>query len=154
MRNITLVAAGALALAATPAFAAEVTESAEIPASAEKVWAAAAKDFCGIGQFHPAVEKCALSNGGKTRTLSLNGGGTILEDQTALEEGSSYSYVITESPLPVANYKSTFTVKANGASSSTVTWTGSFDPKGDEAAAKKVIDGIYTSGLEALKGKV
>ncbi|MFC3695799.1 SRPBCC family protein [Chenggangzhangella methanolivorans] len=102
--------------------AVEVIESIEIKAAPEKVWAASAKDFCGIGQFHPAVEKCALSNEGKTRTLSLKGGGTIVENQTAVKEGSSYSYVIVESPLPVADYKSTFSIKGSG-ESSTVTWT-------------------------------
>ena len=150
---VALVAASGLLLAVAPAFAASVTETVEVKASPEKVWAASAKDFCGIGQFHPAVEKCELSDGGKTRTLSLKGGGTILEKQTANEEGKSYSYVIVESPLPVADYKSTFSIKGSG-DASTVTWTGSFEPKGaDEAKAKSVIDGIYTSGLEALKGK-
>lgn len=149
-----LILASCLAVAASAASAAEVTESIEIKAAPEKVWAASAKDFCGIGQFHPAVEKCALSNGGKTRTLSLKGGGTIVENQTANTDGSSYSYVIVESPLPVADYKSTFTVKGGGGGS-TVTWTGSFEPKGaDEAAAKKVIQGIYAGGLAALKSKL
>lgn len=150
--RIALVSAAALALSAGSAFAVTVTEKTKINASAEKVWAASAADFCGIGQFHPAIEKCELSNNGKTRTLSLKGGGQIIENQTAAKKGS-YSYEIVESPLPVANYKSTFTVKGKG-DTSTVTWKGSFKAKGaSDAEAKKVIDGIYTSGLEALKGK-
>lgn len=150
----TAVAALALlATGATAANAATVTETASIKASPDKVWAASAKDFCGIGAFHPAIEKCELSDGGKTRTLSLKGGGTIVEKQTANKDGKSYSYVIVESPLPVANYKSTFSIKGKG-DTSTVTWTGSFKPKGaDAATAKKAIDGIYTSGLDALKAK-
>lgn len=150
--RITLASVAALTLTAGAASAATVTETTKINAPAEKVWAASAADFCGIGQFHPAVEKCALSDGGKTRTLSLKGGGTIVEKQTAEKKGS-YSYVIVESPLPVDNYKSTFSVKGKG-ETSTVTWTGSFKPKGASAAdAKKAIDGIYTSGLSALKAK-
>lgn len=151
--RVALAASSALMVWAAPAFAASVTESTEIKAAPEKVWAASAKDFCGIGQFHPAVEKCKISDGGKTRTLSLKGGGTILEKQTANVEGKSYSYVIVESPLPVADYKSTFSIEGSG-DRSTVTWTGSFEPKGaDEAKAKMVIEGIYKGGLEALKGK-
>lgn len=142
-----------LVATAAPAFAVSVTESTTIKASPDKVWAASAADFCGIGQFHPAVEKCELSDGGKTRTLSLKGGGTIVEKQTANKDGKSYSYVIVESPLPIADYKSTFSVKGKGGMS-TVTWTGSFTPKGASAdEAKKAIDGIYTSGLKALQGK-
>lgn len=154
MKKLVLLALPALVGMTAAAAATEVTESIEINAAPGKVWAASAKDFCGIGQFHPAVEKCALSNEGKTRTLSLKGGGTIVENQTAMKEGSSYSYVIVESPLPVSDYKSTFSIKGSG-ESSTVTWTGSFMPKGaDEATAKKAIDGIYTSGLSALKSKL
>jgi len=150
---VALAAASGLVFAVAPALAASVTQTAEIKAAPDKVWAASAKDFCGIGQFHPAVEKCELSDGGKMRTLSLKGGGSIVEKQTANEEGKNYSYVIVESPLPVADYKSTFSIKGSG-DASTVTWTGSFEPKGaDEAKAKSVIEGIYASGLDALKGK-
>jgi hypothetical protein len=35
--------------------------------------------FCGIGDWPPAVEKCVLSADGKQRTLSLKGGGTLVE---------------------------------------------------------------------------
>lgn len=149
-----ILLAAALSLAAgSAAFAAEVTQTADIKASPEKVWAASAKDFCGIGQFHPAIEKCALSENGKKRTLSLKGGGSIVESLTAEKAGHSYSYVIDESPLPVANYKATFSLKGHGAST-TVTWTATFEPKGaDEAAAKKVIEGIFSSGLAALQAK-
>lgn len=154
MRGTFLLAACAMAaIGAGTAQAASVTETAKIDAAPADVWAASAADFCGIAQFHPAIEKCELSDGGKTRTLSLKGGGTILEKQTAQRDGKSYSYVIVESPLPVANYKSTFSVKGKG-SSATVTWKGTFKAKGaTEAEAKKTIDGIYTSGLAALKAK-
>ena len=151
--KITLAAFALATFGAGAASAATVTESVKIDAAPADVWAASAGDFCGIGQFHPAVEKCELSNGGKTRTLSLKGGGTIVEDQTANKDGKSYSYVIVSSPLPVDEYKSTFSVKGKG-KKSTITWTGSFKAKGaSEADAKKAIDGIYTSGLEALKAK-
>ncbi|MFD1331209.1 SRPBCC family protein [Methylopila musalis] len=149
-----ILLAAALSLACgSAALAAEVTQTAEIKASPEKVWAASAKDFCGIGQFHPAIEKCTLSEGGKKRTLSLKGGGEIVETQTAEKAGHSYSYVIDESPLPVADYKATFALKGHG-DATTITWTAAFKPKGaDEAAAKKVIEGIFSSGLAALQAK-
>lgn len=155
MRFVTIATAAAITLAASAASATESTASVEIAAPAKTVWTTASPDFCGLGTFHPAIEKCALSDGGKTRTLSLKGGGTIVEKRLAWNaKKRSYSYAIVESPLPVQNYKSTFTVKAAGKGMSTVTWTGTYEPKGaPEADAKKAIDGIYTSGLDALKAK-
>ena len=62
----------------------------------------------------------------------------------------TYSYSIIDGPLPVANYLSTISVVADGAGSK-LTWTGKYDAKGaSDADAKKVIDGIYQSGLDAL----
>jgi hypothetical protein len=156
MRIATLVSAAAMAMAASAAHAAEVSETSEFKAPAQKVWETASPDFCGIGQWHPAVEKCAMSDGGKTRTLSLKGGGTIVEKQTSWDPSKmSYSYDIVESPLPVQNYKSTFVVAPNGDSASTITWSSTFEPKGaSEDEAKKVIQGIYSGGLEALQSKM
>jgi hypothetical protein len=52
--------------------------------------------------------------------------------------------------LPVANYTSTIGVAADGAGS-VMTWVGKYDAKGaSDAEAKKVIDGIYDSGLKSL----
>ena len=56
MKKLVLLALPALVGMTAAAAATEVTESIEINAAPEKVWAASAKDFCGIGQFHPAVE--------------------------------------------------------------------------------------------------
>ncbi len=53
--------------------------------------------FCGIGDWHPVIEKCVLSKkGGKEeRTLSLKGGGTIVEqEQAANDKKMGYTYTI------------------------------------------------------------
>ena len=153
LAKITLTAVVIALLGTATASAVTVTKSIEISAAPAEVWAASARDFCGISQFHPAVEKCELSNGGKTRVLWLKGGGTLLEQQTGITASKRYSYEIITSPLPVADYKSTFSVEGNG-KNSTVTWTGSFMAKGaSDAEAEKAIDEIYSSGLEALKAK-
>ncbi|HVI29856.1 SRPBCC family protein [Hansschlegelia sp.] len=149
-------AAALVALAGSPALAAEVTEATPVNAAPEKVWATIG-GFCGIGTWHPAVEACALSTqGGKNiRTLSLKGGGTIVEEEVGRDDARmAYSYRILESPLPVANYVSTIQVEPSGSAGSKVTWTGSFEPKGaSEAEAKAVIDGIYVKGLAAIVDK-
>lgn len=151
MSKRALFIAGFATLLATPAFAVDSVKSAMIDADAEKVWRVIG-DFCGIEDWHPAIEKCELDKKDPTmRTLTLKGGGTIVEKQTARDDKKmSYSYAIVESPLPVANYKSTIKVAKSGAGAK-VTWTGSYKAKGASAAdAKKAIDGIYEAGLEGI----
>lgn len=147
----TAVGAGAaLLMSGLAAHALESSAKASSKLSADAVWAKVG-DFCGIAKWHPAVEKCNLSADGKTRTLSLKGGGTIVEALVKWDAaGRSYTYSIVNSPLPVTNYVSTITVSADGAGSA-LTWTGKYDAKGaPDADAQKVIQGIYEAGLKAL----
>jgi Polyketide cyclase / dehydrase and lipid transport len=110
-------------------------------------------DFCGIADWHPAIEKCVLSADGKQRTLSLKGGGTIVERLENLDDANrAYTYTIVSGPLPVANYHSTISVSPDPKGSS-LKWAGTYDAKGaSDADAKKVIDGIYDAGEKGLVG--
>lgn len=158
--------APAMTPAATPAAAAkkpaskllEVKETKAIAAQPGAVWTAIG-DFCGIANWHPAVEKCVLGEDKKrvTRTLTIKGGGTIVEKLGFWNaEGMSYGYAIMSSPLPVSAYRSSITVtpgpKGEGA---VVTWIGRFNPaKGStKQQAVDTIKGVYTSGLESLATK-
>jgi hypothetical protein len=120
-------------------------------------------------KWHPALEKDEILKGtnnvpGAVRALSLKGGGTIKEELVGFSEPMhSFKYKILESPLPVAHYVSTFTVKAGKDDTSIIHWTGTFkrknaadNPPDDQTddAAKKVITGIYSSGLANLKKQV
>ncbi|GJD36312.1 SRPBCC family protein [Methylobacterium aerolatum] len=152
----TLVPAAALAaLIATPALALEVTKTATVAASPDKVWKTIG-GFCGIGDWHPVIEKCELSKkGGKEeRTLSLRGGGTIVEqEQSRDDKKMDYTYTILSGPLPVQDYKSTIMVEKDG-SGSKVTWTGSFKAKGaPDDKAKEAIAGVYEAGLKGIADK-
>jgi hypothetical protein len=110
-------------------------------------------NFCGIASWHPAIEKCVLSPDGKQRTLSLKGGGTIVEALESWDDAKhSYSYTILSGPLPVANYHSTISVSADPKGSA-LKWMGTFDAKGvPDADAKKTFDGIYEAGAKVLTG--
>jgi Polyketide cyclase / dehydrase and lipid transport len=145
-----------------------VAQSIVIKAPVEAVWSAS-KDFDGLAKWHPALEKDEIVKGtnnvpGAVRTLSLKGGGTIQEQLLAFSEPMhSFKYKILESPLPVAGYVSTFTVKAGTDNTVTINWVGTFkrknsadNPPDDQTddAAKKVIAGIYSSGLANLKKQV
>jgi hypothetical protein len=147
----TVVAAGAaLLMSGLAAHALESSAKASSKLSADALWVKVG-DFCGIGKWHPAIEKCQLSADGKTRTLSLKGGGTIVEHQEKLDAANrSYTYKIVSGPLPVVNYVSTISVSPDGAGS-VVTWSGKYDAKGaSDADAQKAIQGVYDSGVAAL----
>jgi hypothetical protein len=135
-----------------PVFALNSSVSMPSSLSPDALWKKVG-DFCAIGSWHPAAEKCVLSADGKQRTISLKGGGTIVE---ALEKWDDarrrYSYTIVSGPLPVANYHSTISVIRN-AKGSALKWTGRYKAKGvSNADAKKVIDGIYEAGAKSLTG--
>lgn len=150
----TLLAAAAASVVAGPVLAAEVSKQLDVAVAPDKAWAAVG-EFCGIGDWHPAVEKCELSSQGKDklRTLTLKGGGTIVEKLVKWEgRKHSYTYAIVSSPLPVSDYVSTVSVVPHGDGSRLV-WKGKFKPVGDEAKAKEVVSGIYTDGLAGIAKK-
>jgi hypothetical protein len=145
-------AAAALLISAGAAFALDSSVTMTSSMSPDALWKKIG-DFCGIGDWHPAIEKCALSADGKQRTLSLKGGGTIVEALESVDNANhAYTYTILSGPLPVANYHSTISVSADPKGSA-VKWVGNYEAKGaPDADAKKVIDGIYEAGEKALVG--
>lgn len=145
-----------------------VAQTIVIQAPVAAVWSAC-KDFDGLAKWHPALEKDEIVKGsnnmpGAVRQLSLKGGGTIREQLVAFSEPThSFKYRMLESPLPVVNYVSTFTVKSGKGNTTIINWAGTFkrknpaDPPPDDQtddAARKVIAGIYSSGLANLKKQV
>lgn len=152
MTKFVTFAAGSAALifSCVSAYAIEFSYKATSTNSADAVWQKVG-DFCGIANWHPAVEKCELSHGKKIRTLSLKGGGTIVERLLKWDDKAhSYTYMIVSSPLPVKGYLSTIKVVPDGAGSDVV-WEGKYKAKGaSDADAKKAIDGIYQAGADAL----
>jgi hypothetical protein len=143
-------AAVALVFSGLSAAAVESTYTATSTATPEAAWEKIG-DFCGIATWHPAVEKCELSDDGKMRTLSLKGGGTIVETLVSRDDNAhSYTYQIVSSPLPVSDYVSTIKVLPAGSGSSIV-WTGNYKANGaSDADAKNTIDGIYKAGVDAI----
>jgi hypothetical protein len=153
MRIATIsVAAATLLISTGVAFALDSSVTMTSSASPDALWKKIG-GFCGIGDWHPAVEKCVLSADGKQRTLSLKGGGTLVEGLESVDDANhTYTYTIRSGPLPVANYHSTISVSPDPKGSS-LKWIGKYDAKGaPDADAKKVIDGIYEGGEKALTG--
>ena len=152
MRYFVLAATAAFGLSTGSAFALESSVTMQSSMSADALWKKVG-DFCGIASWHPAIAKCELSADGKQRTLSLKGGGTVVEKLENWDDANrSYTYAIISGPLPVANYHSTISVTTDPKGSA-LNWKGTFDAHGaSDADAKKTMDGVYEAGVKALTG--
>lgn len=135
-----------------------VSETVDIAASPADVWNTA-KDFGNLHGWHPAVQSSTNDNGnnvGSVRIVDL-GGPTITEKLMSFSgEEMSFTYQIVKvdpAVLPVQNYVSWFSVKANGNGGSTITWMGDFGTVGEANPedVKKGVSGIYRAGLDNLK---
>jgi len=129
-----------------------VNESVSAPAAA--VWAQLS-DFGGITPGG-MIERCDVEGEGvgMVRTLTLSGGGKVVErldEHDAAAMRFRYSILNEDCPLPVTNYSATVIVRPEGDAGCTVDWTGSFEPKGDEATAIRTVEGIYKGGIAAAR---
>ncbi len=141
-----------LLLPTQAAFALEASATKDIDADPAVVWATVG-DFCGIANWHPAIEKCEPSTVDEAliRDLTLKDGGKIREQQESRDDDQfNYSYKIVEGPLPVSDYESTISVtpKEGG---STIEWKGTFEAKGaPDDDVVKLITGIYEAGVDGI----
>jgi hypothetical protein len=156
MRNmkLALIAAAALLVWGSAAYAITVEKKRDAPGDPEEVWALVG-DFCAIKDWQPVVAQCEQTKEGDVtfRTLTLKDGGKIKEKLTGTED-SSYSYAIIESPLPVKNYKAKLSVEEDEDSPdrSEVHWEATFDAQGaSEDDAKKTIADIFEAGVKGIK---
>jgi Polyketide cyclase / dehydrase and lipid transport len=107
--------------------------------------------FCAIKDWHPAISKCeeTKESGIIYRTLTTKDGAKIKE-KLVDKTGTSYTYEIIDSPLPVQNYRAEIGVSAE-ADKTRVDWKSTFDANGvSDAEAKKVISEIYKTGLDKI----
>lgn len=154
-RTASVTVGVVLCALSTACLAIDVNVTDSVKAPADRVWGVIG-EFCSIQEWHPAITTCQLEKAGSDdyRILTLDDGGVVRERKDAHSDADrSYSYTITESPLPVANYGATLTVSPGGsADESMLEWRSNFDAKGasDEEAAK-LIEGVYKSGFENIK---
>lgn len=141
----------------------KVTETIQIAAAPEVVWARI-QDFAALKDWHPAVEASPADKGnevGSVRTVRLRGGGELHETLERYSDAErKYSYRAKDGgALPVTNYTSTISVAPDG-TGSLVEWRGAFyrghpgnnpPPELNDDTAIQAITGVYKAGLENLK---
>jgi hypothetical protein len=136
----------------------QVRKEVALPLSPAETWKLVG-DFCPQRQWSSDVLKCEIVSGannriGTVRQLSLRNGSTAREKLVAHDPKThAFSYTIVQSDLPVTGYRSTLSVKPGPNGGSLVEWKSSFDakPGADAAAAKKIVEGIYDTGLGSLQ---
>ena len=125
----------------------------DVAASAQDVWTQLS-DFAGIKPGGPIEAVTYEGEGvGMIRNLSMGGGMVVerLENHDADNLTFTYAIINDDSPLPFENYSATVTITDKGDGTCTVDWTGTFDAKGDEAAAINTATGIYAGGIKGAK---
>ena len=126
----------------------------DVDAAADAVWTLLS-DFGDI-QVGGAIEAFDIDGPadrvGTVRTIRLANGTVIerLEEHDAAARTFTYAITNEDCPLPVRNYSATVHVRDRDGGA-TVEWTGTFEPRGDEDAAIKVIRGIYTGAIEGAR---
>ena len=133
---------------------AKVSMSQNLSATASAVWEAIGK-FSTIDSWLPPIASCEADGDavGDMRKLTTGDGAVVHERLDSIDEGArTYSYSITDSPLPLSGYQATISVAEGGEGSSVVHWSSEFDPVGaPEAEVVAVVEGIYQAGFDALK---
>ncbi len=125
----------------------------DVAAPADKVFEILGA-FDGIKKGGPIEDVRYEGEGvGMVRYLTMGGSQVVerLDVHDSANRVMTYAIINEDSPLPFSNYSATVLVKDNGDDTSTVEWTGTFDPKGDEEAAINTATGIYAGGIKGAK---
>ena len=144
MRTAIAASFAAVLLVSTPALALSSRYTANSTLSPDALWAKVG-EFCNIKAWLPGIDTCTLSNDGRTRTLGLKGGGTVVEELISRNDSKrAYTYRAVGG-LPLDDYQSTIAVEPAPGGSMLV-WTGTYKAKGQsDTDAQKFIDGLYAS---------
>lgn len=119
----------------------------EIAAAPDAVWALAG-DFGGLDIWHPWVPDCRLSDDGRTRTI----GSGAMEAIEVLESTGAHTmtYRVQKSPMPVANYRCTWTAIAENGGT-TLSIQATFEPSGaPEEQAVAMLTGFFQTAFQTL----
>lgn len=128
---------------------AKVSVSEKIPANAQQVWEMIG-NFNSLADWHPAIEKSELEEGGSVRRLTMPDGTTIVETLTS-EDGKEriYEYVIPDGQLPLSGYKAFIRVVEDDDGNCMATWESEFEPQAPNA--EDMVTGLYQAGFDNLR---
>ena len=125
-----------------------------VSAPADAVWDQLG-DFSGI-EAGGGIDSVSFEGEGvgMTRTIVMGGRPVVerLEVHDSAERTFTYVIINDDSPLPFSNYSATVKIIDNEDGTSTVDWTGSFEPRGvDEEQAIDMATGIYAGAIKRTR---
>lgn len=125
-----------------------------ISAPADAVWAQLG-NFAGI-KAGGGIESVTYDGEGVGMTRSIvMGGGTVVERLEAHDDNTrtfTYAIINEDCPLPFSDYSATVIISDNSDGTSTVDWTGTFEPKGmTEDKAIHMATGIYAGAIKGAR---
>ena len=91
---------------------------------------------------------------GMIRSIKLSIGTVIerLDHYDSEAKNYGYSIINEDSPLPFLNYSATVQILKNEDNTTTVEWTGTFEPRGiDESQAKTLAYNMYTNAINGAR---
>ena len=91
---------------------------------------------------------------GMIRSIKLSIGTVIerLDHYDSEAKNYGYSIINEDSPLPFLNYSATVQLLKNEDNTTTVEWTGTFEPRGiDESQAKTLAYNMYTNAINGAR---
>jgi carbon monoxide dehydrogenase subunit G len=130
---------------------ADLTETADLAASPEAVWAIT-RDVGGLAAWVPGVKACRLEGDLRYVTLSDGRGKAIERIVANSDENRTVEYEFVSGDMPLAEYHSRLKVEANGAGT-LVTWGATLEATA-EVPESEVVAGIrasYRAALECLE---
>ena len=139
-----------------------VFSSITIGAPADRTWALI-REFNGLPSWLPFVVASEIEGGGPAnevgavRRLTGDDGGVLRESLLEhSDEERYYRYGILESPLPVRDYVGEARVAQDGADSSILTWTSTWDndPEVEQEMLDVLGNQLLPTGLAAAKAAV
>jgi len=125
-----------------------------INAPADAVWAQLS-NFAGI-KPGGGVESVSYEGEGvgMVRTIGMGGGSVVERLEVHDDAARTFTYAIIneDCPLPFSDYSATVMVSDNGDGTSTVDWTGTFEPRGvPEEQAINIATGIYAGAIKGAR---
>jgi len=128
-----------------------------INAPVDRVWEQLG-NFAGL-KPGPGIEAIEYTGEGvgMTRNMKLTTGTVIeqLNHHDPVKKAFSYAIINEDSPLPFSNYSATVQLLSNDDDSTTVEWTGTFEPKGvEEAKAIRFATSIYANAIKNARAEL
>lgn len=140
----------------------EVSRSAVIPASADRVWALV-RDFNAMPEWNATISASKIEDGpadriGCRRVLTFDDGSIWTHELTGLSDAEmTIAYAIVGMPpvtqIPMRNYRAVIQIKPMDGNRSSVTWRATLETDQEDAVRERA-GAVFQAGFEGLQHRL